>query len=159
MLKQTLLLLHCFLTVSYAFGHNRDTTYRYFICVHQKAKPGKAYFSSLMSINQQVTPSIYIELWDEEKNKVEPSIITLSSAKNDSVLKTVRLDSGNVYLFDKLLPGEYNIKVQSMEYKSMVVKNISLSSTKSKKIYFEIGLSDMFTQIDIVCKRNYLPGS
>ena len=153
MLKQTTLSLLLCLAFTKVTSQTKDSTYKYYVCIHQKAKPGKAYFAFLTSLEKRETSSIYVEICDEQKNKVESSIVTLKSAKNDSLIKAVQLDSGNVYTFRDLLPGDYNIKIQTIDYTSQEITKIPLSPAKSVKIYVEMGQSDAFIQTSLLCKK------
>ena len=145
------------MTPTFIVCQTKDTVYKYDICVHQKSQIGKVYSAYLHNIVDRELSSIHIEIWDNKKNKVIPAIIHLNSIVNDSISQTISLDTCNTYDFVKLLPGNYNVKVQSLPYQSLQITNVPISETKCTKLYFELGQPDAFIQMTIKSNKKLSP--
>lgn len=137
------------LTPAIIFCQTKDTTYNYDICVHQKSKQGKVISSSFIFLDDYSHTSIYIQIWDNNKTAIETAIITISSSKNDSVVKSVILTERNRCTVDDLIQGNYNIKIQSIGYTALKLTNVELKNNKGVSLNFQLGNSDAFIQMSI----------
>ncbi len=147
-LKQLFYILFI-LTPALIFCQTKDTMYKYDICVHQKLKQGKVTSSSGVFLDDGNHTRLYIEIWDNNKTAIETAIITISSSKNDSVVKSVILTERNRYTVDELRQGSYNVKIQSIGYTSQKLTNVELINNKSVYLNFQLGQSDAFIQMTI----------
>ena len=148
MRKNLLLFIILSWTCHSLHSQKKDTLYRYDLCVHQKARNGKVSSTNVQQIGDS-NNGIHIELWDDEREKVESSIVTLTNSINDSVIKVVRLDTSNTYDFINLIPGDYDINVQNILFARQKITNVKLSNNSFLKLDFELGQPDEYVYISI----------
>ncbi len=153
LVKYFLILTLTFCAVS-ALSQKKENAYTYDVCLHQKMKPGKAYvLNEIITRREDKTPYIEGIICERHKKPIMTSTVTLSQSENDSVVRQIILDSTNIFSFDNLKPGKYNVSVSSNGYLTSIMTGISVDKFYALPFVFVPGRIDKFIMTTITSDK------